>query len=118
MEYVWNEVSKVCNRVSSFPGLNDANSNSWLNVRIWTTLSSSCRRICGLDLHVLQSHEFFYCCHGKAYLFDQVVNVTVVEKDKRMMMTGLHTVVRLILRCMWIHCWMEYYNNVSVQHYY
>ncbi|KAL3825167.1 hypothetical protein ACJIZ3_021196 [Penstemon smallii] len=31
--------------------------------------------------------------HGKAYLFDNVVNVTVGEKEDRMMITGVHTVV-------------------------
>ncbi|XP_059667974.1 protein yippee-like [Cornus florida] len=35
----------------------------------------------------------FHCRHGKAYLFDKVVNVTAGEKEERMMMTGLHTVV-------------------------
>ncbi|GFY83768.1 Yippee family putative zinc-binding protein [Actinidia rufa] len=35
----------------------------------------------------------FHCRHGKAYLFDKVVNVTLGEKEERMMMTGMHTVV-------------------------
>uniref|UniRef100_A0A7N0T335 Protein yippee-like n=2 Tax=Kalanchoe fedtschenkoi TaxID=63787 RepID=A0A7N0T335_KALFE len=35
----------------------------------------------------------FYCRHGKAYLFDKCVNVTLGEKEDRMMITGLHTVV-------------------------
>ncbi|KAJ7949959.1 Protein yippee-like [Quillaja saponaria] len=35
----------------------------------------------------------FHCRHGKAYLFDQVVNVTVGEKEERMMITGMHVVV-------------------------
>ncbi|CAJ2670717.1 protein yippee-like At3g08990 [Trifolium pratense] len=35
----------------------------------------------------------FHCRYGKAYLFDNVVNVTVGEKENRMMITGLHTVV-------------------------
>ncbi|XWS59949.1 hypothetical protein CRYUN_Cryun08bG0166100 [Craigia yunnanensis] len=35
----------------------------------------------------------FHCRHGKAYLFDKVVNITVGEKEERMMMTGMHTVV-------------------------
>ncbi|RDY01444.1 hypothetical protein CR513_15215, partial [Mucuna pruriens] len=37
----------------------------------------------------------FHCRHGKAYLFDKVVNVSVGEKEERMMITGLHTVVDL-----------------------
>ncbi|XP_017417873.1 protein yippee-like isoform X1 [Vigna angularis] len=39
--------------------------------------------------------ESFHCRHGKAYLFDKVVNVTIGEKEERMMITGLHTVVDL-----------------------
>lgn len=35
----------------------------------------------------------FHCRHGKAYLFDKIVNITVGEKEERMMMTGMHTVV-------------------------
>ncbi|XP_015897194.3 protein yippee-like [Ziziphus jujuba] len=35
----------------------------------------------------------FHCRHGKAYLFDKVVNITVGEKEERMMITGMHTVV-------------------------
>ncbi|KAG6432447.1 hypothetical protein SASPL_104023 [Salvia splendens] len=31
--------------------------------------------------------------HGKAYLFNKVVNVSVGEQEDRMMMTGMHTVV-------------------------
>ncbi|CAH1438737.1 protein yippee-like [Lactuca sativa] len=34
----------------------------------------------------------FHCKHGKAYLFNKVVNVTVGVKEDRLMMTGLHTV--------------------------
>ncbi|PRQ42958.1 hypothetical protein RchiOBHm_Chr3g0463261 [Rosa chinensis] len=35
----------------------------------------------------------FHCRHGKAYLLDNVVNVTDGEKEERIMITGLHTVV-------------------------
>ncbi|KAJ0984110.1 hypothetical protein J5N97_002466 [Dioscorea zingiberensis] len=35
----------------------------------------------------------FHSRHGKAYLFNKVVNVSVGLKEDRMMMTGLHTVV-------------------------
>ncbi|XP_074578810.1 protein yippee-like [Curcuma longa] len=34
----------------------------------------------------------FHCKHGKAYLFDKVVNISVGLEDERMMTTGLHTV--------------------------
>ncbi|CAK9139955.1 unnamed protein product [Ilex paraguariensis] len=34
----------------------------------------------------------FHCRHGKAYLFEKVVNVTFGEKEERMMITGMHTV--------------------------
>ncbi|KAL6599967.1 hypothetical protein ACP70R_045618 [Stipagrostis hirtigluma subsp. patula] len=36
--------------------------------------------------------KLFRCKHGKAYLFDRLVNVTDGERDERMMTTGLHTV--------------------------
>ncbi|KAL6846841.1 hypothetical protein ACP4OV_022694 [Aristida adscensionis] len=36
--------------------------------------------------------KMFRCKHGKAYLFDKLVNVNVGDKDERMMTTGLHTV--------------------------
>ncbi|PON92668.1 Yippee/Mis18-like [Trema orientale] len=35
----------------------------------------------------------FHCRHGRAYLFDKVVNVTEGEEEERLMITGLHTVV-------------------------
>ncbi|KAK9289603.1 hypothetical protein L1049_007759 [Liquidambar formosana] len=35
----------------------------------------------------------FHCRHGKAYLFEKVVNVTIGDKEERMMITGMHTVV-------------------------
>ncbi|KAB2034307.1 hypothetical protein CXB51_003545 [Gossypium anomalum] len=34
----------------------------------------------------------FQSRHGKAYLFSKVVNVSVGEKEDRLMITGLHTV--------------------------
>ncbi|EPS67581.1 hypothetical protein M569_07194 [Genlisea aurea] len=37
----------------------------------------------------------FQCQHGRAYLFDKVMNVTTGTKEERMMMTGIHTVVDL-----------------------
>ncbi|XP_004246327.1 protein yippee-like [Solanum lycopersicum] len=45
---------------------------------------------------VLADHiisKAFQCKHGRAYLFDKVVNVTLGEKEERMMITGMHTVV-------------------------
>ncbi|KAK3252404.1 hypothetical protein CYMTET_38295 [Cymbomonas tetramitiformis] len=34
----------------------------------------------------------FHCRHGKAYLFNTVVNVSVGQREERIMTTGLHTV--------------------------
>ncbi|TVU48767.1 hypothetical protein EJB05_00039 [Eragrostis curvula] len=36
--------------------------------------------------------KMFRCKHGKAYLFDKIVNVNVGDKDDRMMTTGMHSV--------------------------
>ncbi|XP_062202832.1 protein yippee-like isoform X2 [Phragmites australis] len=48
------------------------------------------------DTHLAYStgiiSKSFRCKHGKAYLFEKLVNVNVGEKDDRMMTTGLHTV--------------------------
>ncbi|XP_019103771.1 protein yippee-like isoform X1 [Beta vulgaris subsp. vulgaris] len=41
-------------------------------------------------LHVLI--QSFHSRHGKAYLFNRVVNVTLGEKEDRLMMTGMHSV--------------------------
>ncbi|CAN1303728.1 Protein yippee-like At3g08990, partial [Linum perenne] len=35
----------------------------------------------------------FRCKHGKAYLFDKIVNISIGEREDREMMTGWHTVV-------------------------
>ncbi|KAJ4978714.1 hypothetical protein NE237_009494 [Protea cynaroides] len=37
----------------------------------------------------------FHCRRGKAYLFNKVVNVSVGEKEERMMMTGMHIVAHI-----------------------
>ncbi|KAK4752591.1 hypothetical protein SAY87_021389 [Trapa incisa] len=34
----------------------------------------------------------FHCRYGRAYLFDNVINITSAEKEDRMMITGMHTV--------------------------
>ncbi|XP_060176415.1 protein yippee-like [Lycium barbarum] len=50
-----------------------------------------CQTHLALADHIIS--KSFHCSHGKAYLFDNVVNVTVGEKEERLMMTGMHTVV-------------------------
>ncbi|XP_076938238.1 protein yippee-like isoform X1 [Bidens hawaiensis] len=56
-----------------------------------------CKTHLALSDHIIS--KAFHCRHGKAYLFDKVilyvssVNVTVGEKEERMMITGMHTVV-------------------------
>ncbi|KAI9125972.1 hypothetical protein K1719_003390 [Acacia pycnantha] len=53
----------------------------------------SCKH-CRTDLALSDDiiSKSFQCRHGKAYLFNEVVNVTVGEKQEQMMITGLHTV--------------------------
>ncbi|KAL3650254.1 hypothetical protein CASFOL_006657 [Castilleja foliolosa] len=53
----------------------------------------SCRH-CGTHLALSDDivSKSFHCKHGKAYLFDKVVNVTHGEKEERQMMTGSHIV--------------------------
>ncbi|XP_049408236.1 protein yippee-like At3g08990 [Solanum stenotomum] len=50
-----------------------------------------CKTHFGLADHIMS--KSFQCRHGKAYLFDKVVNVTLGEKEERVMLTGMHTVV-------------------------
>ncbi|KAG6481518.1 hypothetical protein ZIOFF_058122 [Zingiber officinale] len=45
-----------------------------------------------LQLVLIKTRLSFHCRHGKAYLFDKIVNVTAGSKEERMMLTGLHTV--------------------------
>ncbi|KAK6935732.1 Yippee/Mis18/Cereblon [Dillenia turbinata] len=53
----------------------------------------SCK-YCQTHLGLLEDIESkaFHSKHGKAYLFNKVVNVSLGEKEERMMTTGLHTV--------------------------
>ncbi|KAG8390104.1 hypothetical protein BUALT_Bualt01G0048900 [Buddleja alternifolia] len=53
----------------------------------------SCKH-CGTHLALTEDvlSKAFHCRHGKAYLFNKVANVTIGEKEDRLMMTGLHTV--------------------------
>ncbi|KAF5750839.1 Yippee family zinc-binding protein putative isoform 2 [Tripterygium wilfordii] len=50
-----------------------------------------CHTHLGLSKDILS--KSFHCRHGRAYLFDKVVNITIGEQEERMMMTGMHTVV-------------------------
>ncbi|KDP24463.1 hypothetical protein JCGZ_25027 [Jatropha curcas] len=60
----------------------------------------------------------FHCRHGKAYLFDKVVNITEGEQDERMMMTGMHTVVDIYcVGCGSILGWKYEYAHEKNQKY-
>ncbi|KAL5538372.1 hypothetical protein UlMin_045391 [Ulmus minor] len=50
-----------------------------------------CRTNLALSDDILS--KSFCSRHGRAYLFDEVVNVTEGEQEERIMITGLHTVV-------------------------
>lgn len=58
-------------------------------------------RLC--HTHLANSEELmartFHCRHGKAYLFNTVVNVTVGENEERMMTTGMHVVADIYCIC-------------------
>ncbi|KAH1063554.1 hypothetical protein J1N35_028541 [Gossypium stocksii] len=41
----------------------------------------------------------FHCRRGKAYLFNNVVNITVGDLEERMMMSGIHTVADIFCCC-------------------
>ncbi|XP_038883190.1 protein yippee-like [Benincasa hispida] len=61
------------------------------------TLEGNCYSCKHCKTHLALSKDIisrtFHCRHGRAYLFNNVVNVTVGEQEERMMITGLHTVV-------------------------
>ncbi|XP_026417779.1 protein yippee-like At3g55890 isoform X1 [Papaver somniferum] len=70
--------------------------------------------MCFSLLHV----QNFTCRHGKAYLFDKVVNVNVGAKEDRMMITGLHTVVDLFcVGCGAIVGWKYEFAHEKAQKY-
>ncbi|KAK8643785.1 hypothetical protein V6N13_013063 [Hibiscus sabdariffa] len=41
----------------------------------------------------------FQCCRGKAYLFNNAVNITVGALEERMMLSGMHTVADIFCCC-------------------
>ncbi|XP_022156902.1 protein yippee-like [Momordica charantia] len=53
----------------------------------------SCK-YCGTHLALYDDiiSKSFHCKHGKAYLFNKVVNVSSGKIEDRLMMTGMHTV--------------------------
>ncbi|XP_050228293.1 protein yippee-like [Mercurialis annua] len=60
----------------------------------------------------------FHCRNGKAYLFEDVVNVMEGEPEDRMMMTGLHTVVDIFcVGCGSIAGWKYLYAHEKSQRY-
>ncbi|XP_019151272.1 PREDICTED: protein yippee-like isoform X2 [Ipomoea nil] len=60
----------------------------------------SCKH-CGTHLALSQDvvSRSFQCRHGKAYLFNKVVNVTCGANEDRHMMTGVHTVADIFCVC-------------------
>ena len=53
-----------------------------------------------------RARQSFHCRHGKAYLFNMVVNVHEGQKEDRLMTTGLHTVADIHCKaCMSIVGW-------------
>ncbi|XP_031093666.1 protein yippee-like [Ipomoea triloba] len=60
----------------------------------------SCKH-CGTHLALSQDvvSRSFQCRHGKAYLFNKVVNVTSGANEDRHMMTGVHTVADIFCVC-------------------
>jgi len=59
-----------------------------------------------LHTHGHSGRQSFHCRHGKAYLFNMVVNVHEGPKEDRLMTTGLHTVADIHCKaCMQIVGW-------------
>ncbi|PKI34521.1 protein yippee-like At3g08990 [Punica granatum] len=53
-----------------------------------------CCKFCNTHLALVDDimSKSFHCRHGRAYLFDRVVNITMGDSEERMMITGMHTV--------------------------
>eukprot|EP00262_Sarcandra_glabra_P005245 TRINITY_DN1662_c0_g1_i1.p1 TRINITY_DN1662_c0_g1~~TRINITY_DN1662_c0_g1_i1.p1 ORF type:complete len:128 (+),score=19.98 TRINITY_DN1662_c0_g1_i1:132-515(+) len=53
--------------------------------------------------HLAQAEDLisrsFHCRRGKAYLFNNVVNVTLGAQEERMMLSGMHTVSDVFCCC-------------------
>mmetsp|Transcript_14925 Transcript_14925/g.18021 ORF Transcript_14925/g.18021 Transcript_14925/m.18021 type:complete len:123 (-) Transcript_14925:527-895(-) len=53
--------------------------------------------------HLAQVDELiskgFHCKHGKAYLFNTVVNIAVGPREDRLLTTGMHTVADIYCTC-------------------
>ena len=63
-------------------------------------------RLFGLGGGTKTGKKSFHCRHGKAYLFNMVVNVHEGPKEDRLMTTGLHTVADIHCKsCMQIVGW-------------
>ncbi|KAG1347425.1 protein yippee-like [Cocos nucifera] len=54
-------------------------------------------RFCHTHLALAQDvvSRSFHCRRGKAYLFNRVANISVGDKEERMMLSGMHTVADL-----------------------
>ncbi|KAG9138794.1 hypothetical protein Leryth_007432 [Lithospermum erythrorhizon] len=79
----------------------------------------SCKH-CGTHLALTDDivSKSFHSKNGKAYLFKKVVNVTTSEKEDRMMITGMHTVVDIFcVRCGSIVGWKYEYAHEKSQKY-
>uniref|UniRef100_A0A1D1Y4P6 Protein yippee-like n=1 Tax=Anthurium amnicola TaxID=1678845 RepID=A0A1D1Y4P6_9ARAE len=62
--------------------------------------------------------KLFQCRHGKAYLFSKVVNVSVGQKEERLMTTGMHTVADIFcVGCGSILGWKYETAHVKTQKY-
>lgn len=57
----------------------------------------------GCKTHVTEHDDLvsksFQGRHGRAFLFNNVVNVTLGPREERMLITGLHTVVDIFCTC-------------------
>ena len=58
---------------------------------------SNCR--CHTSDHAEIVSKAFQGRHGRAYLFNNVVNVTLGPKEDRLLITGLHTVADIYCSC-------------------
>mmetsp|Transcript_12678 Transcript_12678/g.17326 ORF Transcript_12678/g.17326 Transcript_12678/m.17326 type:complete len:113 (+) Transcript_12678:160-498(+) len=58
---------------------------------------SNCRTHCADHDEIIS--KSFQGRHGRAYLFSNVVNITLGTKEDRLLITGLHTVADVFCNC-------------------
>ncbi|XP_020275020.1 protein yippee-like At5g53940 isoform X3 [Asparagus officinalis] len=97
MNFLWFQQKKA------FAGKKGVNSNPFMG-RIFTVeLDGRIYRCRFCHTHLALAEDIisrsFHCRRGKAYLFNNVANISVGSLEERMMLSGMHTVADIFCCC-------------------